>query len=49
MAAAVVDTGVLIGVADTDGKYHGVGMTIVHGIDHGQLLTSNCRTRVNPV
>ena len=49
MAAAVVDTGVLIGMADTEHKRHGVGMTIVHGIDHGQLLTSNCRTRFNPV
>ena len=45
MAAAVVDTGVLIGMADTDDKHHGVGMTIVHG----QLLTSNCRTRFNPI
>jgi predicted nucleic acid-binding protein len=37
--AAAVDTGVRIGMADTDDEHHGVGMDIVRGIDYGELPT----------
>ncbi|MFC6990188.1 type II toxin-antitoxin system VapC family toxin [Haloplanus sp. GCM10025708] len=39
MAVAVVDTGVLIGMADTDDKHHDVAMEIVRGMDHGDIPT----------
>jgi hypothetical protein len=39
MAVAVVDTGVLIGMADVDDRHHDVAMDIVSGIDHGDLPT----------
>ena len=39
MAVAVVDTGVLIGMADADDEHHDVAMEIVHGMDHGDLPT----------
>lgn len=39
MALAVVDTGVLIGMADVDDEHHDVAMEIVRGMDHGDLPT----------
>ncbi|MDL0118534.1 PIN domain-containing protein [Halobacterium salinarum] len=39
MAVAVVDTGVLIGMADSDDEHHGVAKEIVQGMDHGDLPT----------
>ncbi|PSP40582.1 VapC toxin family PIN domain ribonuclease [Halobacteriales archaeon SW_10_66_29] len=39
MAVAVVDTGVLIGMADADDEYHDTAMEIVHEMDHGDLPT----------
>ncbi|MBX0297380.1 type II toxin-antitoxin system VapC family toxin [Haloarcula nitratireducens] len=39
MAVAVVDTGVLIGMADTEDQHHDVAMGIVRGMDHGELPT----------
>lgn len=39
MAVAMVDTGVLIGMADTDDEHHDVAMEIVRGMDHGNLPT----------
>ncbi|WP_135305996.1 type II toxin-antitoxin system VapC family toxin [Haloarcula amylovorans] len=39
MAVAVVDTGVLIGMADTEDQHHDVAMEIVRGMDHGELPT----------
>ena len=39
MAVAVVDTGVLIGMADADDEYHDTAMEIVHEMDHGGLPT----------
>jgi len=39
MAVAVVDTGVLIGMADTDDRHHQAGREIVRGMDHGDLPT----------
>ena len=39
MPVAVVDTGVLIGMADADDQHHNVAMGIVRGIDHGELPT----------
>lgn len=39
MAVAVVDTGVLIGRADTDDDHHDIATKIVGGIDHGSLPT----------
>lgn len=39
MAVVVVDTGVLIGMADVDDEHHDVAMEIVGGMDHGQLPT----------
>lgn len=39
MAVTVVDTGVLVGMADTDDKHHDVAMEIVRGMDHGNLPT----------
>jgi predicted nucleic acid-binding protein len=39
MSVAVVDTGVLIGMADTDDEHHDVAMDIVRGMDHGDLPT----------
>ena len=40
MAAAVVDTGVLIGMVDVNDEHHDVAMEIVRGMDHGDLPTS---------
>jgi predicted nucleic acid-binding protein len=40
MASAVVDTGVLVGMADNDDERHDVAMEIVRGMDHGDLPTS---------
>lgn len=37
MAVAVVDTGVLIGMADVDDEHHDTAMEIVRGMDHGDL------------
>lgn len=39
MAVAVVDTGVLIGMADSDDQHHDVAMEIVGAMDHGDLPT----------
>ena len=39
MAVAVVDTGVLIGMADADDEYHDTATEIVHEMDHGDLPT----------
>jgi len=39
MAVAVVDTGVLIGLADVDDDHHDTAMEIVRGMDHGDLPT----------
>jgi hypothetical protein len=39
MAVAVVDTGVLIGMADADDEHHDSALEIVRGMDHGQLPT----------
>jgi predicted nucleic acid-binding protein len=40
MAVAVIDTGVLIGMADIDDEHHDIAMEIVRGIDHGELPTA---------
>lgn len=37
MAVAVVDTGVLVGLADVDDEHHDVAREIVRGMDHGIL------------
>ncbi|SDF96233.1 type II toxin-antitoxin system VapC family toxin [Halorientalis regularis] len=39
MAVAVVDTGVLIGMADVDDAHHEVATEIVRQMDHGDLPT----------
>ena len=39
MAIAVVDTGVLIGMADSDDQHHDIATEIVHEMDHGNLPT----------
>lgn len=39
MAVAVVDTGILIGMADTDDQHHDVALEIVQAMDHGNLPT----------
>lgn len=39
MAVAVVDTGILIGMADSDDRHHKVAMEITRGMDHGDLPT----------
>lgn len=39
MAVAVVDTGVLIGMADSDDRHHDVATEIVRGMDLGELPT----------
>jgi len=39
MAIAVVDTGVLIGMADSDDQHHDIAMEIVREMDHGNLPT----------
>lgn len=39
MAVAVVDTGVLIGIADSDDERHETAKAIVQGIDRGDLPT----------
>jgi predicted nucleic acid-binding protein len=41
MAAAVVDTGILIGMADADDQHHDTAMEIVRGMDHGDLPTGH--------
>lgn len=40
MAVAVIDTGVLVGMADSDDEHHDVAMEIVRGMDHGDLPTA---------
>ena len=40
MAVAVIDTGVLVGMADSDDEHHNVAMEIVRGMDHGELPTA---------
>ncbi|ELZ36077.1 hypothetical protein C471_14747 [Halorubrum saccharovorum DSM 1137] len=40
MTVAVIDTGVLVGMADADDEHHDVAMEIVHGMDHGDLPTA---------
>jgi predicted nucleic acid-binding protein len=39
MAVAVVDTGVLVGMADVEDEHHDTAMEIVSGMDHGDLPT----------
>lgn len=39
MAVAVVDTGVLVGMVDSDDQHHDVASEIVRGMDHGELPT----------
>jgi predicted nucleic acid-binding protein len=39
MAVAVVDTGVLVGMADVEDEHHDTAMEIVRGMDHGDLPT----------
>ena len=39
MAITIVDTGVLIGLADVDDDHHDTAMEIVRGMDHGDLPT----------
>lgn len=39
MPAAVLDTGILIGMADSDDEHHATAFSIVRGIDHGELPT----------
>jgi predicted nucleic acid-binding protein len=39
MAVAVVDTGVLVGMADADDEHHDTAMEIVRAMDHGDLPT----------
>jgi predicted nucleic acid-binding protein len=39
MAVAVVDTGVLVGMADVDDEHHDTAMEIVRAMDHGNLPT----------
>ena len=39
MAVTVVDTGVLIGLVDTDDDHHDTAVEIVRGMDHGELPT----------
>lgn len=39
MAVTVVDTGVLIGMADADDRHHDIAMEIVRRMDHGELPT----------
>jgi len=39
MAVAVVDTGVLIGMADVDDEHHDVATAIVRAMDNGDLPT----------
>lgn len=39
MAVAVVETGVLIGMADSDDQHHDVATEIVRGMDLGELPT----------
>ncbi|TKX73473.1 PIN domain-containing protein [Halorubrum sp. GN11_10-6_MGM] len=39
MAVTIVDTGVLIGLADVDDDHHDTAMEIVRGMDHGDLPT----------
>jgi predicted nucleic acid-binding protein len=40
MAVSVVDTGVLVGMVDTDDEHHAVAMQIVRGLDHGNFPTA---------
>jgi predicted nucleic acid-binding protein len=37
MAVAVVDTGVLVGMADSDDSHHDTATAIVRAMDHGEL------------
>lgn len=39
MAVAVVDSNILIGIADSDNQQYDVAMDIVHAMDHGKLPT----------
>lgn len=39
MAVAVIDTGVLVGMADADDEHHDTAMEIVRRMDHGDLPT----------
>jgi predicted nucleic acid-binding protein len=39
MTVAVVDTSILVGMADADDRHHDVAMEIVRRIDHGDLPT----------
>ncbi|NHN63811.1 PIN domain-containing protein [Haloarcula sp. JP-Z28] len=41
MAVALVDTGILIGMADADDQHHDTAMEIVRGMDHGDLPTGH--------
>ena len=44
MAVAVVDTGVLLGTADTDDEHYKVAMEIVRQMDYGDLPTRQVTT-----
>jgi predicted nucleic acid-binding protein len=46
MAVAVVDTGILVGMVDTDDRNHDVAMEIVRGMDHGDLPTGRVLNHV---
>lgn len=37
MAVAVVNTGVLLGTADTDDEHHTSEIKVIRGMDHGDL------------
>lgn len=39
MAVAVVDTGIFVGIADTEDRHHATASEIVRGMDHGDLPT----------
>lgn len=41
MAVAVVDTGILVGIADTEDRHHATASEIVRGMDHGDLPTGH--------
>lgn len=41
MPATVVDTNVLIGMADADDQHHDAARAIVRGLDHGELPTGH--------
>lgn len=48
MAVAVIDTGVLVGMADIDDEHHDIAVEIVRGIDHGDLPTGQVTNYITP-